>query len=182
MAFSCFIDRSSRDVRGNVAAALVAAVCLAMAGCASLAVPRGDGFPGEREARGSITSGGGRAAQLIERDIRRLEELGGAATVGQPQRLASLRLTSRAVGHLRDGDNHRALDVLERAISIDGAVGFAYLFMAAAHYNLGDVTRAAGFIERAMPLLPDDRALHEELDSLRADVYASTLTPVERVY
>ena len=51
--------------------------------------------------------------------------------------LASLKITQSAVEHLEQREQQRALDLLERAIAIDGGNGFAYLYIGYIHLEDG---------------------------------------------
>ena len=81
--------------------------------------------------------------------------------------LASLRITRSAVEHLEQREPQRALDLLERAIAIDGDNGFAYLYIGYIHLEDGRPDRALPFIERGAMLMPDEPALQKEVRALR---------------
>jgi len=81
----------------------------------------------------------------------------------EPTRLTHLRMTQAARDLIAQGDTERALDLLERAIAIDGGEGFAYLYLGYVYVRRGDVDRASGFLQQAKRLLPPDPALRAEV-------------------
>jgi len=112
------------------------------------------------------TGQGERARVLLHQEVMRLEtdSRGGG---GDPTRLASLRVTEDAADRLDSDDFDGALDLLERAITIDSRNGYAYLYLAKAYFRLGDQRRSSEFLERGAVLLPRDYRLDEEVASLR---------------
>jgi Flp pilus assembly protein TadD len=72
-------------------------------------------------------------------------------------------MTEYARTLIADGNTERALDVLERAIAVDGSEGFAYLYLGDVYVHRGDLQRASGFLQQARRLLPPDPALRDEL-------------------
>lgn len=103
-----------------------------------------------------------RADLVLKAATARAERSGASAT-----RLTHLRMTEAARGALADGSTERALDLLERAIAIDGREGFAYLYLGYAYVRRGEVERAREFLEQAGRLLPPDPALGQEVAHLR---------------
>jgi len=87
-------------------------------------------------------------------------------------RLAHLRMTRAAVEMMDAGEDERAMDLLERAISVDGRTGFAYLYLGYLHLRQGRVQQAEVFLDRAAALLPSDPGLDAEVEALRAGVTA----------
>ena len=94
-----------------------------------------------------------------------------------PAELAGLRLTAEARNLLGRGLPESAVDLLERAIALSGRNGFAYLFLAYAHHQLGRPGRAAGFVESAGQYLPVDVGVRAELEGLRRSVAAAGGSP-----
>ena len=72
-------------------------------------------------------------------------------------------MTDAARGLIAEGSTERALDLLERAIAVDGSEGFAYLYLGYVYVRRGDLRRASGFLEQARRLLPPDPALKGEV-------------------
>lgn len=77
--------------------------------------------------------------------------------------LTHLRMTAAARDLIAAGNTERALDLLERAISVDGSEGFAYLYLGYVYVHRGDLQRASGFLQQAARLLPPDAALRDEV-------------------
>jgi tetratricopeptide (TPR) repeat protein len=82
-------------------------------------------------------------------------------------RLTHLRMTEAARRMLAQDVTERALDLLERAIAVDGREGFAYLYLGYVYVRRGESGRAKEFLDQAARLLPPDEALRYELDNLR---------------
>ncbi len=85
-----------------------------------------------------------------------------------PTRAAHLRMTTAALDYIEAGDTEHALDLLERAISVDGTVGYAFVYLGYIHAREGRTEQAQAFVDRATGLLPDDPALDRELVELRS--------------
>jgi Flp pilus assembly protein TadD len=103
---------------------------------------------------------------VLKAAIARAQYGGSGAT-----RLTHLRMTAAARDLIVAGNTERALDLLERAIGVDGSEGFAYLYLGYVYVRRGDVERASGFLGQARRLLPPDPELRAEvrwLDSLAA--------------
>ena len=73
-----------------------------------------------------------------------------------PQRVASVRMTERAVRLLRSGQHARALSELEKSLSTDGTNPYAHYYIAVAHYRLGDFKASLDFLDAAEPVLGRD--------------------------
>ncbi len=112
-------------------------------------------------------SQGDRADQLLRAEIEYLEAAGPGS---DGQRLTALRLTSEAWDFAAAGDEREALELLERAVAIDGSSGFAYLYLARLHYRATAYGAAEQFLARARPLLPPDRRLNRALDRFEYDL------------
>ncbi len=84
-----------------------------------------------------------------------------------PSRLAHLKMTERAAAQIAEGKLERAVDLLERALAIEGRDGFAYFYLARAHLALGSARQSLEFNRRAAALLPTDRELSRELRQQR---------------
>jgi len=93
--------------------------------------------------------------------IARADYAGASAT-----RLTHLRMTAAARNAVAEGNTERALDLLERAIAVDGGEGFAYLYLGHIYTRRGDLERASGFLQQARRLLPPDPALQDEVQWL----------------
>jgi Flp pilus assembly protein TadD len=70
-----------------------------------------------------------------------------------PRRAAALRLTEQARGMLERGETPHAIEILERAISVDARTPYAYYFLAEAHARAGHRALARSFASRAEQLL-----------------------------
>ena len=92
---------------------------------------------------------------------------------GKPAVLASLRLVDEAAGLVAAGELARGLDLLERALAVDGRNGFAYLYLCVAHHRAGRSQRAAGFLDPARRYLPPNPYVLGEWEGLRAAVVAA---------
>ncbi len=104
-----------------------------------------------------------RADLVLSAAISRAEYEGAPAT-----QLTHLRMTAAARNALAEGNTERALDLLERAIAVDGSEGFAYLYLGHVYTRRGDFERSIGFLQQARRLLPPDPALRDELRRLSA--------------
>lgn len=80
-----------------------------------------------------------------------------------PTRLTHLRMTEAARDLIAQDATERALDLLERAIAVEGSEGFAYLYLGYVYVRRGDMRRASGFLEQAGRLLPPDPQLRDEV-------------------
>jgi tetratricopeptide (TPR) repeat protein len=113
------------------------------------------------------TAQGDRARVLLHQEVMQMESASRTGGAGDPTRLASLRVTEDASDRLDSDDFEGALDLLERAITIDSGNGYAYLYLAKAYFRLGDRRRSSEFLERSAVLLPRDYRLDAELAALR---------------
>ena len=82
-------------------------------------------------------------------------------------RSAALRLTEDGRQRLARGDPARAIELLERAISVDARVPYAYYFLAKAHAEAGHRDRAHRFLDRAQQKLAGEPYWRSEVDGLR---------------
>lgn len=105
-----------------------------------------------------------RADQLLSRAIALAET---DHSSSGPSRLAHLKMTEAAADQIAQGNLERAVDLLERALAIEGRVGFAYFYLARAHLALGSASQSLEFNRRAAALLPNDRELARELRDQR---------------
>jgi Flp pilus assembly protein TadD len=103
-----------------------------------------------------------RADLVLKAAIARAEYGADSAT-----RLTNLRMTDAARRTLVEGATERALDLLERAIAVDGREGFAYLYLGYIYVRRGEVDRAREFLDQAERLLPPDAQLGQEVAHLR---------------
>ena len=86
-----------------------------------------------------------------------------------PQRVASVRMTERAVRLLRSGRYARALTELEKSLSTDGTNPYAHYYIAVAHYRLGDFKASLDFLDAAEPILGRDSSWFVQSLVLRGD-------------
>ncbi|MFT4570104.1 MAG: tetratricopeptide (TPR) repeat protein [Hyphomicrobiaceae bacterium] len=114
----------------------------------------------------------------LDRRVRDVAtDLASAAPRHPPAELASLRLSQRARDLIDAGRPETAVDLLERAIAMYGRDGFAYLYLAYAHHQLGRPAIASGFAGRAEQALPANRFILGELAGLRASIRANSVLP-----
>jgi tetratricopeptide (TPR) repeat protein len=85
-------------------------------------------------------------------------------------RAAALRLTEEGRQRLAAGDPARAVDLLERAITVDARVPYAYYFLAQAHADLQHTALAQRFLDRAAQKLANEPYWRSEVDRLRGDL------------
>ena len=86
-----------------------------------------------------------------------------------PQRVASVRMTERAVRLLRSGRYARALTELEKSLSTDGTNPYAHYYIAVAHYRLGKFKASLDFLDAAEPILGRDSSWLVQSVVLRGD-------------
>jgi hypothetical protein len=82
------------------------------------------------------------------------------------KRAAALRLAESGRTLIQAGENRRAVDVLERALSLE-ASPFVYFYLARAHYYLADYQRAAEFVDIAEAFFYQQPDWSEELFKLK---------------
>ncbi len=73
-----------------------------------------------------------------------------------PQRAASLRLTEEGRKLIEAGDYAKALDRLEKTISIDSTNPYGYYYLAQAHFHLGRYQESLNFLDVAESLLSNE--------------------------
>ena len=86
-----------------------------------------------------------------------------------PQRVASVRMTERAVRLLRSGRYARALTELEKSLSTDGTNPYAHYYIAVVHYRLGNFKASLDFLDAAEPILGRDSSWLVQSVVLRGD-------------
>lgn len=84
--------------------------------------------------------------------------------------LASLRLAASGRDLVDAGSLDGALEVLQRAVSLYGGNGYAYLYLAYVHHVQGRPERAAEFAASARRHLPRDKPVQAELEGLRLSI------------
>ncbi|MFN2376987.1 MAG: tetratricopeptide repeat protein, partial [Candidatus Binatia bacterium] len=84
--------------------------------------------------------------------------------------LASLRLAASGRNLVDAGSLDGALEVLQRAVSLYGGNGYAYLYLAYVHHVQGRPERAAEFAASARRHLPRDKPVQAELEGLRLSI------------
>lgn len=82
-------------------------------------------------------------------------------------RSAALRLTEDGRQKLASGETARAIDLLERSISVDARVPYTYFFLAKAHAEAGHRELAYRFLDRAQQKLAGEPYWRSEVDGLR---------------
>jgi tetratricopeptide (TPR) repeat protein len=158
------------------AAPVLAAVAL-LAGCAAgaKATRATPASPGpERPPAAAPTRGGTaeaatfpRTTAVLHDDIRDRAEALRAGPIGNRAReLASLRLAASGRELLVSGSAAGALAALEKAISLYGANGYAYLFLASVHQAEGRRDEARQAAANARRYLPGDEGVQAELEGL----------------
>ncbi len=85
-------------------------------------------------------------AELLDRVVESMEPAAGVALGGKA---ATSHLAAQGLVALRDGDSVRAVDLLERAVAAERALGYAF-DTAALQLNLAEALEAAGGDERAI--------------------------------
>ncbi len=100
--------------------------------------------------------------------------LRGGAGKANPAAVAALRMTAEARDLLERGQPEQALDLLERAIGMDGRNGFAYLYLAHLYHRQGRYEQGRVFAQRARQYLPRDAYVLGELEGLRASLAVNT--------
>jgi tetratricopeptide (TPR) repeat protein len=84
--------------------------------------------------------------------------------------LASLRLAASARDLIDAGSLDGAAEALGRALSLYGANGYAYLYLAYVRHVQGRGQQAAEFAASARRYLPRDEAVQAELEALTASI------------
>jgi hypothetical protein len=90
--------------------------------------------------------------------------------------LASLRLAASGRDLIDAGSTGGALAALERAVSLDGRNGFAYLWLAVVHHMRGNAGQAAEFAASAGSCLPRETSVRDELEGLAKSIRRSGAT------
>lgn len=110
-------------------------------------------------------------AAALRSDIsRRAGELRHGPVGNRAQQLASLRLASNARDLIDAGSLEGALEALQRAVSLYGGNGYAYLWLAYVHHVQGRADRAAEFAASARRYLPADTKIRAELEGLALSI------------
>lgn len=104
---------------------------------------------------------------------RRAKALRGGAVGNLAAELASLRMSAKAPALIDKGSLDGAVELLERAVSMYGGNGYAYLFLAYVHHVEGRPDRAAGFLSSARRYLPADKGVRGEVEGLARSIRAS---------
>lgn len=108
-----------------------------------------------------------RTAAVLRDEI---DEKAGALRDGpignRARELASLRLAASGRELLVSGSLDGALVSLQKAVSLYGANGYAYLFLASVHQAEGRPGQAREFVASARRYLPRDKGVEAELDGL----------------
>ncbi|MBI5504824.1 MAG: tetratricopeptide repeat protein [Deltaproteobacteria bacterium] len=104
---------------------------------------------------------------------RRAKALRGGAVGNLAAELASLRMSAKAPVLIDKGSLDGAVELLERAVSMYGGNGYAYLFLAYVHHVEGRPDQAAGFLSSARRYLPADKGVRGETEGLARSIRAS---------
>lgn len=107
---------------------------------------------------------------------RRAEELKSGPIAKRGQELASLRLAASGRDLIDSGSLEGAEVALQKAISLDGSNGYAYLFLAYVHHVNGRESLAAEFASSARRYLPRDAGVRAELEGLALSIRAGSAT------
>lgn len=113
-----------------------------------------------------------RAALAGEIDTRARALRSGAAGNAAAE-LASRRMTVSAWNLLDEGALESSQELLERAVSLDGDNGYAYLFLAYVHHVRGGAVRARELVSAARGRLPARAAFAGEVEGLARSVGAA---------
>ena len=97
---------------------------------------------------------------------RRAKALGEGPIGNRAVELASLRLAASGRDLVDAGSLDGALEVLQRAVSLWGSNGYAYLYLAYVHHVQGRAGRAGEFAASARRYLPRDEPVRAELEGL----------------
>jgi tetratricopeptide (TPR) repeat protein len=168
------------------------AACLVLvAGCAAgpsgkparatkAAAPRRPGVISEAKAEGprvppstdweSFTATGKALKQEI---ATRAAALKSGPVGNRAVELASLRLAASGRELIDAGSLDGAVEVLQKAISMWGSNGYAYLELGYVHHVQGHDDRAAEFAASAARYLPREHAVRAELEGLRRSIAPS---------
>lgn len=112
------------------------------------------------------------SAMLREEIARRAEELRSGPVGNRAVELASLRLAASGHAMIEAGSLDGALEVLERAVSLYGGNGYAYVFLAYVHHVEGRAASGLEFLDDARLHLPADRGVSGEVEGLAQSLQA----------
>jgi hypothetical protein len=112
------------------------------------------------------------STKLREEITRRAEELRSGPVGNRAVELASLRLAASGHAMIEAGSLDGALEVLERAVSLYGGNGCAYVFLAYVHHVEGRAERGLEFLYDARLHLPADRGVSSEVEGLAQSLQA----------
>jgi len=87
-------------------------------------------------------------------------------------RSAALRLTEEARQRLAAGDTNRAIELLERAVTVDARLPYPYYFLAKAHADAGHAALAHRFCDRAAQKVANEPYWRSRVDELRGKLLA----------
>jgi tetratricopeptide (TPR) repeat protein len=77
-------------------------------------------------------------------------------------------MTTAALSSIDAGNLEHALDLLERAVSVDGSAGYAFAYLGYLYAESGRGERALAFLDQALALLAPDPGISGELIQLRS--------------
>lgn len=108
------------------------------------------------------------AGAALRRDIQTRADAMKSGPVGnRAVELASLRISANAQDLIDAGSLDGALVALQRAVSLDGSNGYAYLFLAYVHQVQGQSELAGELAANAARFLPRQTEVRAELAGLR---------------
>ncbi len=113
-------------------------------------------------------------AALSDEIERRVAGLASGPVAKRGQQLASRKLAASGRDLIDAGSLDGAEAALQKAISLDGADGYAYLFLAYVHHVKGREELAAEFASSAGRYLPDDKGVRSELAGLEQSIRAGS--------
>jgi Flp pilus assembly protein TadD len=114
-----------------------------------------------------------RTAEVLRSEIDdRAEDLRQGPIGDRAEQLAGLRLAASGRELLANGSFDGAVIALEKAISLYGANGYAYLFLASIHLAEGRRDQAREFTASARRYLPQGEGVEAELEGLAQAITA----------
>lgn len=90
-----------------------------------------------------------------------------ALQLAAPQRAASQQVLIQGLGALQRKEYQRALQLFQEAVTIDGANGEAYYYLAKTYFALQQSDRVLGLLERADALIGDDPEWADRIAAFR---------------
>lgn len=132
------------DVRGRLPLVLLCLFFLVLAEGMALF-----GLAGCGAGPSSKLATGGEELQRLALADRRTFDASRPPTEASPQRAVSFRTAAEGRAALQKGDLEAAEDLLERALGLDPANPFSYLYLADVRMRRGDLRQALVFLDKA---------------------------------